>query len=88
MKEQNYNRFDKNLKELVAVNLRMENSEASLDSDLALHIKERGNIESTVELQEAITSSCNKSFNTREITNNEENLFHGGQKNLLSKGKD
>jgi hypothetical protein len=39
IKEQNYNTFDKYLKELVAINLRMENSEASLDSDLALTLK-------------------------------------------------
>jgi succinylglutamate desuccinylase len=37
-KELNY-MFDKILKELVAMKFRMENSEASLDSDLALHIK-------------------------------------------------
>ena len=47
----------------------MENSEASQDSNLALHIKETGDRESAVEkLQEAITLSCNKSFKTREIT--------------------
>jgi hypothetical protein len=57
------------LKELVAMNLQMENLEASLDSNLALHIKETGDIESAVEkLQEAITLSCNKSFKTIEIT--------------------
>ena len=69
--EQNYDRFDKNLKELVAMKFQAENSEdlASLDSDLATHIKETCNIESTVEkLQEAITMSCSKSFKTRETT--------------------
>jgi len=47
-KELNY-MFDKILKELVAMKFRMENSEASLDSDLALHIKKTGDIESAVE---------------------------------------
>jgi hypothetical protein len=41
--------FDKILKELVAIKLRMRNSEGSLDSDLALHIKETGYKESVVE---------------------------------------
>ena len=48
-KELNCNIFDKILKELVAMKFRMENSEASLDSDLALHIKETGYKESVVE---------------------------------------
>ena len=41
--------FDKILKELVAIKFRMEDSKASLDSDLALRIKETGGIESVVE---------------------------------------
>jgi len=48
-KELNYNIFDKIFKELVAMKFRMENSEASLDSYLALHIKETGYIESVVD---------------------------------------
>ena len=48
-KELNYNMFDKILKELVAIKFRMRNSEWSLDSDLALHIKETGYKESVVE---------------------------------------
>ena len=43
----------------------MENTEgsASLDSNLATHIKETDDIESVVEkLQESITLSCNKSL--------------------------
>jgi hypothetical protein len=48
-KELNYNMIDKILKELVAMKLRMKNSEASLDSDLALNIKETGDIETVVE---------------------------------------
>jgi len=57
------------LKEFVEIKFQMENSEASQDSNLALHIKETGDRESAVEkLQEAITLSCNKSFKTREIT--------------------
>jgi hypothetical protein len=47
----------------------MENPEdsTSLDSDLAEYIKETDNTERDVEkLQDAITSSCNKSFKTRE----------------------
>jgi hypothetical protein len=55
--------------ELVAMKFQMENTEdvASLDSNLATHTKETGDIESVVEkLQEAITLSCNKSFKIRE----------------------
>jgi hypothetical protein len=47
----------------------MENPETStsLDSDLAEGIKETDDIERDIEkLQDAITSSCNKSFKTRE----------------------
>jgi hypothetical protein len=65
--EQNYDRFDKSLKELVGMKFQIENSEdlASLDSD----IKETRDIESAVEkLQEAITMSCSKSFKTQETT--------------------
>jgi hypothetical protein len=49
--EQNYDRFDKNLKEFVAMKFQMENSEglASLDSDLATCTKETSDIESAVE---------------------------------------
>ena len=47
-KELNY-MFDKIFKELVAMKFRMENSEASLDSDLALNIKETGDIETIAE---------------------------------------
>jgi hypothetical protein len=69
VKEQDCNRFDKNLKELVAKKFRMVNPQdsTSLDSDLAAYIKETDDIERAVgKLQEAITSSCHKSFKTRE----------------------
>ena len=69
--KQNYDRFDKNLTELVTMKFRMENSEdlPSMDSDLATHIKETRDIGSAVEkLQEAITMACSKSFKTRETT--------------------
>jgi hypothetical protein len=71
VKEQNYNRFDKNLKEIVAKKFRMENPEdsTSLDTNLAEYIKETDDIEGDIEkLQDTITSSCNKSFKTRETT--------------------
>jgi hypothetical protein len=61
--EQAYNRFDKNLKEIIAMKFRMNNSEelAKLDCYIAIHIRETCDIESAVEkLQEAITLSCNK----------------------------
>ena len=51
----------------------MENTEdvVSLDSNLATHIKERGDIESVVEkLQEAINLLCKKSFKIRENVKN------------------
>jgi len=59
------------MKELVAVKFQMENTEdsASLDNNLATHIKEACDIESVIEkLQEAITLSCNKSFTIQENT--------------------
>ena len=49
--------------EFVAMKFQMENTEevASLESNLAAHTKETGDIESVVEkLQETITLSCNK----------------------------
>jgi hypothetical protein len=50
VREQNYNRFDKNLKELVAKMFRMGNPEdsMSLDSDLAEYIKETDDKEGAV----------------------------------------
>ena len=66
--EQNYNRFDKNLKELIARTFRMENQEdsATMDSNLVAHNKDTNDIENAVEkLQEAIKSSCNISFRIR-----------------------
>jgi hypothetical protein len=65
--EQAYNRFEKKLKELIALNFRMNNSEEleRLDCHLAPYIRETCDIESAVEkLQEAITLTCNKSFKT------------------------
>jgi hypothetical protein len=59
------------LKEFVAMNFQMKNSEdlASLDSYLPTRIKETSDIESAMEKpQEAITMSCNKSFKTRDTT--------------------
>jgi hypothetical protein len=68
VKEQNYDKFDKNLIELVAKKFQVENSE-DIDTNLATHIKENCDIESAVEtFHEAITLSCKKSFKTRGIT--------------------
>jgi hypothetical protein len=56
--EQAYNRFDKNLKEIIAMKFRINNSEAlaKLDCYIATHIRETCDIESVIEnLQEAIT---------------------------------
>ena len=69
--EQNYDRFDKNLNDIVATKFQMENTEdlAGLDRDLAMHVTETRDIVSVVEnLQKAITMSCNKSFKPRENT--------------------
>ena len=69
--EQAYDRFDKNLKELIAMKFRMNNSEElpRLDCHLATYIRETCDIESAVEkLQEAITLSCNKSFKFLDST--------------------
>ena len=50
--------------ELVAKKFQMENTEdvASLDSNLATHTKETGDIESAEKLQDVITLSCTKPF--------------------------
>jgi hypothetical protein len=69
--KQNYDRFDKNLKEFVATKFQMENSEdlASLDSDLSKRFKEMSDIESAMKkLQEAVTMSCNRSFKPQDTT--------------------
>jgi len=46
IQEKNYNRFDRNLIELVAIKFQMEDTEdvTSLDSNLATHTKETGDI--------------------------------------------
>jgi hypothetical protein len=81
VKEQDYDRFDRNLIDLVAKKSQVENQE-DIDSNLATHIKENCDIGSAVEkLHEAITLSCNKSFKTRIQS-------LGGQRILLLKGKD
>ena len=68
VKEQNYDKFDKNLIELVAKKFQVENSE-DVDTNLGTHIKENCDIQSAVEtFHETITLSCNKSFKTRGIT--------------------
>jgi hypothetical protein len=70
--EENYNRFEHNLQEVIAQEYRIERKEdfESLDNTLAKHIKETDDLERTVEmLQTAITTSCKNSFKIRQNTN-------------------
>jgi hypothetical protein len=66
--EENLKKFDNNLSRFVAMKFRtgQENS-VNLDRDLASQVKELNDIESPVDLiQEALISSYNKSFKTRQ----------------------
>jgi hypothetical protein len=68
VKEEDYDKFDKNLIELVAKTFQLQKL-ADIDTSVATHIKENCNIENAVEkLHEAITLSCNKYFKSRGIT--------------------
>ena len=68
VKEQNYDKFDKILIELIIKKFQEENLE-DIDTNLATHIKENCDIESAVQkLHELLTLSCNKSFKTRGTT--------------------
>ena len=68
VKEEDYDKFDKNLIELVTKKFQLEKL-ADIDTSVATHIKENCNIVNAVgKLHEAITLSCNKSFKTRGIT--------------------
>jgi len=93
IQEQNYKRFDKKFDRTCCSevsNGTYTEDIASLDSNLATHIKETGDIESVIEkLKDAVTLSCSKSFKTRENTKKmtKQNRSHGGQRNLPSKGK-
>ena len=69
--EQNYDRFDNNLKKIIATKFQLNNTKnlSDLDNELAIHVKTTNDVEDAVDmLQEAITMTCNKSFKTIKST--------------------
>jgi len=68
--DENLKKFDNNLSRIVAMKFRTGQEDSlNLDRDLASQVKELNDIESAVDLfQEALMSSCNKSFKKRRAT--------------------
>jgi hypothetical protein len=68
--DENLKKFDNNLGRMVAMKFRTGQEDSSnLDRDLASQVKKLNDIESAVDLlQEAIISSCNKSFKKHPAT--------------------
>jgi hypothetical protein len=68
--DENWKEFDKNLSRFVAMKFRMgQGNLMTLDRDVALQVEELNDIESAVDLfQEALISSCNKSFKIRRAS--------------------
>jgi hypothetical protein len=64
--EQNFNRFDNNLKELIAKKFDKNKTKdlLDLDNELAIHITTIKVEDAVDTLQEVITTSCDKSFRT------------------------